>query len=124
MIIPTFLLAHFIENLRYKNLESSNDGVLEGESLEKALRNLTLFEKDVLEMPDERIREEVACLIDETSCAKRRKEILTSQSQKLAMHDTALADRLARIGAVKDAEELEYRKSLEQVELDNSKVCF
>lgn len=75
-------------------------------------------------MPDERIRDEVAFLKDETSCAKRRKEILTCQCQKLAMHETALADRLARIGAVKDVEELEYRKSLEQVELDNSKVCF
>lgn len=110
--------------IRYEALEASTDGVLEGQQLEKALHNLALFESDVLAMPDERLNEEVSFLRDELSCMRQQKCILKQQHNKLTMESTAKMDRLSKMKAVEEAKELEYRKSLEQIHLANSKVCW
>ncbi|XP_022105406.1 HAUS augmin-like complex subunit 3 [Acanthaster planci] len=102
----------------FKILESSGEGILEGDQLEDALKNASVPD-ETEELSPEMLRDGILQMEEELKAAQLRKERLLQQRNKLSVHHTRLTHKLTKMGLVESATKNHYKKKLEQSQTDN-----
>ena len=102
--------SHELE--QYEHLESE-EGVLEGPLLEKALEATTT--QSTAPSDKHNLQESVRTLEKELSLAQQKKDTLNRQHRQLDFHLTSLTDRLCKIDRVDKEAKAEYKQAVQQV---------
>ncbi|XP_072023242.1 HAUS augmin-like complex subunit 3 [Amphiura filiformis] len=105
---------------QYNNIVESDEGVLEGAQLEKALQSSTSQTSE--EITDEQLDEDITRLTEELQDCRNYKERLLQHRNKLSLHQAGLNHRLSKMGPIESTAEKQYRQCLEQKQTDNTQM--
>ncbi|XP_046554290.1 HAUS augmin-like complex subunit 3 [Haliotis rubra] len=104
---------------QFAELERSNEGVLEGNVLEDALKT---FSTPTQEETVESLRKKVAILSDNLDEDKQKKQQLIHRRDRLNAHLTGLGHRLSQLTVLESQAKRDCQKAVEQLDTDNNEV--
>ncbi|XP_067677950.1 HAUS augmin-like complex subunit 3 [Haliotis asinina] len=104
---------------QFAELERSNDGVLEGNVLEDALKT---FSTPTEEETVESLREKASILSENLDEDKQKKQQLIHRRDRLNAHLTGLGHRLSQLTLLESQAKRDCQKAVEQLDADNNEV--
>ncbi|XP_030834013.1 HAUS augmin-like complex subunit 3 [Strongylocentrotus purpuratus] len=108
------------EIAEFHTLESSGDGVLEGEKLNTALRSSNTGDED--DLSPEKLKDDIEAMEEELHRAQKNRKSLLQLRNKLSLHHTSLTHQLTKLTPVESHTESQYKNMLENSQEDNFKV--
>ncbi|XP_063962481.1 HAUS augmin-like complex subunit 3 [Lytechinus pictus] len=109
------------EITEFHALESSGDGVLEGEKLDIALKSSNTGDDDD-DLSPEKLKEDIEAMEEELHRAQKNRKSLLQLRNKLSLHHTALTHQITKLTPVESQTEHQYKTMLENSQEDNIKV--
>ncbi|XP_048255738.1 HAUS augmin-like complex subunit 3 isoform X1 [Haliotis rufescens] len=109
-----------VELQQFAELERSNEGVLEGNVLEDALKTFSTSTKNKETV--ESLRERVSILHEDLDEDKRKKQQLVHRRDRLNAHLTGLGHRLSQLTVLESQAKRDCQKAMEQLDTDNNEV--
>lgn len=105
---------------QFHSFENSEEGILEGEQLELALKNMKVSQDE--HVSEAQLEQEIEQLTDSLERSQKRKQSLIQKRNKLSLHHTSLSHTQSKLSQAETRVRAQYKRSLDQNQTDNAKI--